>query len=57
MAEFFAMGGYAFHVWTCWGVSLVLLGGFAIARQKRLSRLAELARNSAVRGGNEDASA
>ena len=43
MAEFFAMGGYAFHVWTCWGASAVLLGGLAIARHRRLRRMAELA--------------
>ena len=57
MAEFFAMGGYAFHVWTWWGVSLVLLGGLAIARQKRLARLAELARNGAAQGGDKGRSA
>jgi len=51
------MGGYAFHVWTCWGVSLVLLGGLAIARHKRLRRLAELARNHAAQGGDEGVSA
>jgi|GEM_PF-6618451 len=53
MTEFFAMGGYAFHVWTCWSVSFVLLGGLAIARQKRLARLAELAQNSAAQSGDE----
>jgi len=53
MAEFFAMGGYAFHVWTCWGVSFVLLGGLAITRQKRLARLAELAQNRAAQSGDE----
>lgn len=57
MAEFFAMGGYAFHVWTCWGVSLVLLGGLAIARQKRLARLAELVQNNAAQGSDADVSA
>lgn len=23
--EFFAMGGYAFHVWTSWGLTLIVL--------------------------------
>lgn len=45
MAEFFSMGGYAFHVWTCWGLSLVLLGGLAIARQRKLRRIANIARS------------
>ncbi len=24
-AEFFNMGGYAFHVWTSWGLTLLVL--------------------------------
>ncbi len=28
--SFFAMGGYAFEVWTCWGLSLLTLLGFII---------------------------
>jgi heme exporter protein CcmD len=44
MAEFFAMGGYGFHVWTCWGVSGLLLGALAMTTLRRTKSLAEIAR-------------
>lgn len=44
MAEFFAMGGYAFHVWTSWGLTAVLLGGVALARQRHLRKVARIVR-------------
>ena len=39
--EFFNMGGYAFHVWTSYGLSfalLVLLVVLPLRRKKQLSR-------------------
>lgn len=27
MSEFFAMGGYAGYVWSCYGLTLVILAG------------------------------
>ncbi len=39
MAEFFNMGGYAFHVWTTWGVSALLLGALTATRARKLSKL------------------
>ena len=30
MNEFLAMGGYAFYVWTSFGLAAVLLGGIAL---------------------------
>ncbi|MEO9970181.1 MAG: heme exporter protein CcmD [Hyphomonadaceae bacterium] len=56
MAEFFYMGGYAFHVWTCWGLSFVLLGGLAITRRRKLRHIAELARNMDVEAKAESTS-
>ena len=36
LAEFFHMGGYAFHVWTAYGVTLVLMvAHIVVARRKR----------------------
>lgn len=40
MAEFFSMGGYAFYVWSSYGLAAVTLGGltwfsFATARARR----------------------
>jgi len=44
MADFFAMGGYAFHVWASWGLSALLLGGCAVATHRRLKKTTEIAR-------------
>ncbi|MEO0981566.1 MAG: heme exporter protein CcmD [Pseudomonadota bacterium] len=38
MAEFFHMGGYAFHVWTTWGASVLAIGWLILARRARLAR-------------------
>ena len=51
MAEFFAMGGYGFYVWTSYGVALVfmLVEVYALIRKKqslmrRLTRMIKLKR-------------
>ena len=32
-ADFLAMGGYGFYVWTAYGISLLLVAGYFIALQ------------------------
>ena len=54
MAEFFAMGGYAFHVWTSWGVSTILLVGLAFARQRHLRKVAAIAREQGLQAEAEN---
>jgi heme exporter protein D len=45
MSEFFAMGGYAAYVWTCYALSAAVLAGLALSSVKRLKALeAELDR-------------
>jgi heme exporter protein D len=34
-SEFFHMGGYAFEVWTSWGLTLMVLLWFVIAPKRR----------------------
>ena len=34
-SEFFHMGGYAFEVWTSWGLTLAVLLWFVIAPKRR----------------------
>lgn len=44
-AEFFNMGGYAFHVWTSWGLTmLVLLFLFILPKRKNAKIRAEIKR-------------
>jgi len=53
--EFLRMGGYAFYVWTAYGiVVIVLIGNLVAASRRRRRLLKELergARRSARRGG------
>ena len=43
--EFFHMGGYAFYVWTSYGIALfVLLLNVIIPLRQRKQRLADIAR-------------
>ncbi|TSA38970.1 MAG: heme exporter protein CcmD [Methylococcaceae bacterium] len=45
IATFFAMGGYAFYVWTAYGICfLVLVFNILMPIRQRLSFLQELAR-------------
>ncbi|MDX1594393.1 MAG: heme exporter protein CcmD [Gammaproteobacteria bacterium] len=48
MMEFLAQGGYAFYVWSCYGMGAVLLAAEIVALRKRrrtiLSRLGRLKR-------------
>ena len=50
-AEFFNMGGYAFYVWTAFGLAVIVLSGnvvWAVRRKQRL--LEQLKRRAIVRG-------
>jgi len=38
-AEFFHMGGYAFEVWTSWGLTLFALCWFVIAPKRRSAKI------------------
>jgi heme exporter protein D len=45
MMEFLAQGGYAFYVWSCYGMAALLLGTELVAlRRKRRTILARLGR-------------
>ena len=56
IAEFFSQGGYAFYVWSSYGLTLLLLAAETIQlkRQRRtiFDRLGRLMRMRA-RGGNQ----
>ena len=38
-AEFLNMGGYAFEVWTCWGLTLAVLIFFIIIPKHRSAKI------------------
>lgn len=45
MMEFLAQGGYAFYIWSCYGLAVVLLAGEIVAlRRRRRTILAQLGR-------------
>ncbi|MGA8262265.1 MAG: heme exporter protein CcmD [Arenicellales bacterium] len=49
--EFFRMGGYAFYVWTSFGLALIVLSGNVIWAVKRKQRvIADLKRAAIARG-------
>ncbi|MFT6408291.1 MAG: heme exporter protein D [Arenicella sp.] len=38
-SEFFYMGGYAFEVWTSWGLTLLVLFAFVIIPKRRNAKI------------------
>ena len=50
MADFFHMGGYAFYVWTSYGLALIILGWQFVqpilARRQLLKQMAQKARRT-----------
>lgn len=38
-SEFFHMGGYAFEVWTSWGLTLLVLLSFVIIPKQRNAKI------------------
>lgn len=38
-SEFLHMGGYAFEVWTSWGLTLLVLVGFIILPKQRNAKI------------------
>jgi heme exporter protein D len=52
MNEFFAMGGYAFYVWSAYGIATVVIAGEIIAvraRRKAAIALARIVANEPAR--------
>jgi len=49
--EFFHMGGYAFYVWTSFGLALIVLSGNVVwAAQRKRRILKQLKHRAMVRG-------
>jgi heme exporter protein D len=48
MSEFFAMGGYAFFIWTAYGVAALLIMLEIVNVRARYKRALHLARHSDV---------
>ena len=46
LAEFFAMGGYAFYVWGAYGLAALLIVGEIIAVRVRLRNARQAAREA-----------
>jgi heme exporter protein D len=44
MNEFFAMGGYAFYVWSAYGIATVVIAGEILAVRARRKAAVRLAR-------------
>lgn len=50
-SEFFYMGGYAFYVWTSFGLALIVLSGNVIWAMKRKQQvIQQLKRQAILRG-------
>lgn len=49
--RFFAMGGYAFYVWTSYGLALAVLAGNVVAAVRRKRRATELVTRLARQDG------
>jgi heme exporter protein D len=45
LAEFFAMGGYAFYVWGAYGLTALLIAGEIVAVRTRLRNARQAARD------------
>ena len=56
MMEFLAQGGYAFYVWSCYGMAALLLVLELVAlRKRRRTILARIGRLKRVRDAEEQA--
>ncbi len=56
MMEFLSQGGYAFYVWSCYGIAALLIAAELIALGKRRRTiLARLGRLKRVRDAEEQA--
>jgi heme exporter protein D len=56
-SEFFYMGGYAFEVWTSWGLTLLALVAFVILPKRRNANIKadikrQISREQRDDGGN-----
>jgi heme exporter protein D len=48
-ADFLAMGGYGFYVWTAYGVSLLLVAGYFITLTRQRQAVRRRIRRQALR--------
>ncbi|NCF10320.1 MAG: heme exporter protein CcmD [Gammaproteobacteria bacterium] len=56
MMEFLAQGGFAFYVWSCYGMAVLLIAAEFIAlRKRRRTILARLGRLNRMRDAEEQA--
>jgi len=53
-SEFFYMGGYAFEVWTSWGLTLLVLLFFVIMPKRRNAKIKAEIRRQISREQRED---
>ena len=55
MSEFLAQGGFAFYVWSCYGIGVVLLVAEVVTlRRRRGTILAQLGRLRRMREAGEN---
>lgn len=52
-AEFFHMGGYAFYVWTSFGLALIVLSGNVMWAVKRKQQVIKLLKRRATARGRQ----
>ncbi len=52
--EFFNMGGYAFEVWTSWGLTLLVLISFVIFPKRRNAKIRKEIERQISREQRED---
>jgi len=56
MMEFLAQGGFAFYVWSCYGMAVLLLASEILAlRKRRRTILARVGRLKRMRDAEEQA--
>lgn len=54
-AEFFDMGGYAFYVWTSWGLTFLVMAYLVVqAKWSRMKTIAQIKRQIARRKINQN---
>ena len=49
LSEFFAMGGYGFYVWLCFGFTIALLVGLTVYSQHQTQQIRRAVADAAVR--------
>jgi heme exporter protein D len=52
VSDFFAMGGYAFYVWGCFGLTAVVMVGESVLIRRQRTELISQLRNELVSESN-----